>query len=251
MKRGAVAIGVVSIIFLLALSSHNAEAGSGQVKVTYNGHWYGSIETVDEYGTTIAYREVEGSGDKTFYAEGAGIRATFTKIDTLTNSWTLKVEILVNGAVAASDSTNSPYTQIYVQYYFQDSSSSPYDTGMESAVALSCIGIGIILFLLFIIMIIMLVKRKKRKTSTQESGKPCPNCRQSMRYIAEHQLWWCDNCKKYESEMGGTPQVVASAEQYQFDDVKAKMDKLRALKEEDLLTDEEYEEKRRKILDGI
>ncbi|MFW5903968.1 MAG: hypothetical protein ACOCTK_00715 [Candidatus Saliniplasma sp.] len=96
-----------------------------------------------------------------------------------------------------------------------DFSIAQYTTpvGAIAGIQTSYVILGIVLIIVFSVFYAVKrairrgVRRKVYDTVTQKATssqrqpmppqKPCPDCEQSMRFVSQHDRWYCDNCKDY------------------------------------------------------
>lgn len=90
----------------------------------------------------------------------------------------------------------------------------------------------------------------------EKTEENCPQCREEMEYIQKHKDWYCYNCKKYLSAMVGESEKESREEKIEEekpekpeDLAEKKLRKLKKLEEEELITEEQYENKAGEILD--
>jgi hypothetical protein len=122
------------------------------------------------------------------------------------------------------------YVTYTVEVEYGEQEGTPFDF-LSSGLA----GVCVIAFwgVVALLILIVVVKIKKRKSSQLP---PAPPYQQTQAFPQTTVL---------------QTEQIPVVEARPMDDIKTKMDKLREVKDAGLLTDEEYEEKRRKILDEI
>lgn len=107
-------------------------------------------------------------------------------------------------------------------------------------------------------------KRESSSSSIPE-GRPCPDCGTPMRYIKDHDSWYCENCNQYKtispqqktqsinqqskrSKQPPPPPEEDTSRPQKTE--KEKLEELREMKEDGLISDEEFREKKKEILDN-
>ncbi len=105
--------------------------------------------------------------------------------------------------------------------------------------------------------------KQESSSSSIPEGKPCPDCGTPMRYVKDHDEWYCESCNQYKSisqpqklqdkkstqpppSKEETTQGSTSGQKTQ----KEKLEELREMKEDGLISEEEFERKKDEILDN-
>ncbi len=108
--------------------------------------------------------------------------------------------------------------------------------------------------------------QNQTQSSTQSNipkGKPCPDCGTPMNYVNDHDSWYCESCNQYKSNSQPKqkpirkkkkttvhpPPPPKKEESSKKQTSLEKLQELREMKDNDLITEEEFERKKKEILD--
>ena len=153
---------ILCIMLFCVIIPTSVSAGSATIKISYDGDWSGSLG-----GDTS--KSVDGSGTETHSATGSVIVAVIQKDDDSSNR--LKVEIIVNGNVVASETTTASYGVVSVSHSFLEDDFEEAEEEAEEEADSFCTACTILSIIGVIIAIVGVVLYKKRKSKKEKKSQ--------------------------------------------------------------------------------
>jgi ribosomal protein S27AE len=184
------AVGIV-VIGLILISTINVQAaGKLQAKeVTYN-----SVVLLWDESTAITFTQYEVYQSESKIGGWSLVKIIDSKSTTTYNVSYIKSETEYIFKIRYVDALGSEESNTVTVTTLKD----PLKGSIEQAVWYGyAICIGGIAIIVIVVVVIVWLSVKKRKAKVQTPSQVCPTCGGAIRFVQEHQRWYCDKCQKY------------------------------------------------------
>lgn len=188
MRINIIGVGIIGLILITTINVQ--AAGKLQAKeVTYD-----SVVLLWDESTAITFTQYGVYKSESKIGGWSEVYTIYSKSTTTYNVSSLKSETEYLFKIRYVDALGSEESNIVTVTTLKD----PLKGSIEQAVWYGyAICISVIAIVVIVVVVVVWLVLKKRKTKAQPPSQVCPTCNSPIRFIQEHQKWYCDRCLKY------------------------------------------------------